>query len=49
MSFIDDLKDADSDAAKEKWQRTYMKGEHQAGNAFAGHETKVQMRDFKRS
>ena len=49
MSFIDDLKDAESDAAKEKWQRTYMKGEHQAGNTFAGHETKIQMKDFKRS
>lgn len=48
MTFIDDLKDADSDAAKEKWQRSYMKGESQAGNSFAGHETKIQMADFKR-
>lgn len=48
-AFIDDLKDAESDAAKAKWQRTYMKGEDQMGNTFAGHQTKIQMKDFRRS
>ncbi len=44
-----DLKDEQSDAAKAKWQRTYMKGHDSMGNAFAGHQTKIQMKDFKRS
>ena len=48
-AFIDDLKDAKSDAAKAKWQRTYMKGQNQTGNAFAGHQTKIQMKDFRRT
>jgi hypothetical protein len=44
--FLRDLKDPDSDATKEGWQRTYMKGEDQFGKAFAGHQTKVRTRDF---
>jgi hypothetical protein len=48
-TFIDDLKDAKSDAAKAKWQRTYMKGQNQTGNTFAGHQTKIQMKDFRRT
>ena len=48
-AFIDDLKDAESDATKAKWQRTYMKGQDQMGNTFAGHQTKIQMKDFRRS
>lgn len=47
MKFNADLKDADSAAAKSGWQRTYMKGQDQLGNTFAGHQTKVQMKDFK--
>ena len=48
-AFIDDLKDPKSDAAKAKWQRTYMKGQNQMGNTFAGHQTKIQMKDFRRT
>jgi hypothetical protein len=48
LAFNEDLKDADSAAAKEKWQRSYMKGEDQYGNTFAGHQTKMHMKDFKR-
>lgn len=48
MQFIEDLKDSESDARKEKWQRTYMKGEDQYGNAFAGHQTKMQTKGFQR-
>ncbi len=48
MRFNEELKESASDAAKKGWQRTYMKGEDQMGNTFAGHQTKVQMRDFKR-
>ena len=48
MQFNEQLKVEGSDAQKKGWQRTYMKGEDQAGNTFAGHQTKIQMRDFKR-
>ncbi len=47
--FIADLKDTDSSAAKEKWQRTYMKGQDTMGNVFAGHQTKVPTKEFKRA
>ena len=46
--FLRDLKDPESEAAKEGWQRTYMKGEDQFGKAFAGHQTKVRTQDFKK-
>jgi hypothetical protein len=49
VAFIDDLEDAQSDAARAKWQRTYMKGENEKGNTFAGHETKIQMKEFRRT
>ena len=48
LKFNEELQQADSAAAKEKWQRTYMKGEDQSGNTFAGHETKIQVKDFRR-
>ena len=48
IAFNEELKDAGSDAAKSGWQRTYMKGEDQMGNVFAGHQTKVRTRDFTR-
>ena len=47
MAFNEALKEEGSDAQKRGWQRTYMKGQDQAGNVFAGHETKIQMKDFK--
>lgn len=46
--FIKDLKTEGSDAQKEGWQRSYMKGENQTGETFAGHQTKVRVQDFKR-
>ena len=46
--FIKDLKVSGSDAQKEGWQRSYMKGENQTGETFAGHQTKVRTQDFKR-
>ena len=48
LAFNEALKVEGSDAQKQGWQRTYMKGEDQAGGTFAGHQTKVQMREFKR-
>lgn len=48
MDFNKELKVADSEAAKEGWQRTYMKGQDQEGSTFAGHQTKIQMKDFRR-
>ena len=48
LKFNEDLKKPDSEAVKAGWQRSYMKGEDQAGNAFAGHQTKVRTPDFKR-
>lgn len=47
-AFIEELKETDSQAAKSGWQRTYMKGEDQYGNTFAGHQTKIRSRDFER-
>ncbi len=46
--FLRDLKKPDSEAVKEGWQKTYMKGEDQFGKVFAGHQTKVRTRDFSR-
>ena len=42
------LKESGSEAQKQGWQRTYMKGQDQSGTVFAGHETKIQMKEFKR-
>ena len=47
-AFNEELKKEGSDAWNEGWQRTYMRGQDQAGNTFAGHQTKIQMKDFKR-
>ena len=47
IAFNEALKEADSAAAKEKWQRSYMKGEDQFGNVFSGHQTKIQIKDFR--
>ncbi len=49
MKFNEELQQSGSEAAKQGWQRTYMKGQDQTGNTFAGHETKVAMKDFKRT
>lgn len=49
MKFNEELQQSGSEAEKQGWQRTYMKGQDQAGNTFAGHETKVPMKEFKRS
>ena len=46
--FLRDLKKPDSEAVKEGWQKTYMKGEDQFGKVFAGHQTKVRTADFKK-
>lgn len=46
LAFNEDLQESDSAAAREKWQRSYMKGQDQQGNTFAGHETKIQMKEF---
>tara|TARA_Y100000588_G_scaffold245892_1_gene260251 strand:+ start:1804 stop:2547 length:744 start_codon:yes stop_codon:yes gene_type:complete len=48
IAFNEDLKKEGSEAQKQGWQRTYMKGQDQAGNTFKGHETKIQMKEFKR-
>jgi len=48
IAFNEGLKEAGSEAAKAGWQRAYMKGETQEGEAFAGHQTKVRTRDFQR-
>ena len=48
LQFNEELKQQQEDAVKAGWQRTYMKGEDQAGNVFAGHQTKVRVKDFKR-
>ena len=48
IRFNEQLQVEGSVAANEGWQRTYMKGENQAGNTFAGHQTKIQMKEFPR-
>ena len=47
LAFNQELKEEGSDARKQGWQRTYMKGQDQSGQTFAGHETKIQMKEFK--
>lgn len=49
LAFNEDLQKAGSEAQKKGWQRAYMKGQDQSGKTFAGHETKIQMKDFKRT
>lgn len=49
IKFNEDLKKAGSEAQEQGWQRTYMKGEDNVGQVFAGHETKLRIQDFKRS
>lgn len=46
--FLRDLKDPNSEAVKEGWQKSYMKGEGSYGQVFAGHQTKVRTADFKK-
>jgi len=48
LRFNQELRETGSAAAKKGWQRTYMKGQDQSGNTFAGHETKIQMKEFER-
>ena len=48
LHFNETLKEQGSEARKEGWQRTYMKGQDAKGNTFAGHQTKVLMKDFRR-
>jgi hypothetical protein len=49
IRFNDALKESGSDAAKAGWQRSYMKGEDNAGQVFAGHETKLRIREFRKA
>ena len=49
LAFNEELKEDGSAAQQKGWQRTYMKGQDQAGRTFAGHETKIQMRPFRRA
>lgn len=48
LAFNEELKRSGSAAQKQGWQRTYMKGQDQSGQTFAGHETKLQIKDFRR-
>ena len=48
LKFNEELKQPGSAAADKGWQRSYMKGEDNAGQVFAGHETKLKIRDFRR-
>ncbi len=48
LAFNEKLKEAGSDAQKERWQRKYMTGRDMEGRTFAGHETKLHMQEFKR-
>jgi hypothetical protein len=49
LGFNEELKQEGSSAQKKGWQRTYMKGEDQEGKVFAGHQTKVGMKDFRQA
>lgn len=48
LVFNEKLKEAGSDAQKERWQRKYMMGRDMEDRTFAGHETKLHMQEFKR-
>lgn len=43
-----ELTESGPDAAREKCQRDYRKGQNQKGKIFAVHETKVQLTDVVR-
>lgn len=48
LQFNEALKQEGSEAARGGWQRTYMKGQDPSGQTFAGHQTKVLMKEFRR-
>jgi len=48
LRFNEELKQEGSEAQQEGWQRTYMKGQDLSGTTFAGHQTKLPMKDFTR-
>jgi hypothetical protein len=48
LAFNESLQEQGSDAEQDGWQRNYMKGQDQHGNVFAGHETKIRVKPFKR-
>lgn len=47
LAFNAEAEHAGSDAGRAGWQRHYMKGQDQAGNVFAGHESKIHVKPFK--
>lgn len=47
--FNADLKDFDSAAAQQGWQRDYMLGRDSGGQAFADHQTRLHVRSFARA
>ena len=49
LAFNEALKQTGSEAQKEGWQRTYMKGQDQDGKTFAGHETKLAVNPFRKT
>jgi len=48
LHFNEMIKEEGSEASAQGWQRKYMKGEDQSGETFAGHQTKVLMKEFRR-
>lgn len=48
LAFNEELQQEGTEAEKAGWQRSYMKGEDQTGQVFAGHETKIRVKDFSR-
>ncbi|MDX1562397.1 MAG: DUF6065 family protein [Gammaproteobacteria bacterium] len=48
LEFNETLKQQGSAAQREGWQRDYMKGQDARGNTFAGHQTKVLIKEFRR-
>jgi len=48
LAFNEELQQEGTEAEQAGWQRSYMKGEDQTGQVFAGHETKIRVKDFSR-
>ena len=44
--FIDDLHKHEEKAVKQRWQRTYVRGQNMRGITMKDHQTKLQLQDF---
>lgn len=46
-TFLTGLSEKDPDVVKRGWQKDYFQGKQSAGDTFDGHQTRLEMKDFK--